>query len=132
MQFFRRAEARGEIRGGRFVSGFVGEQFALPEAVELLRKTNRTEPDGRLVALSACDPLNLAGILTPGPRVPAIHGNRVAYRDGVPIARLQAGEAHLNDGVSGVALSDVQGLLGADLSILAKPHRNGNVERLRR
>ena len=132
LQVYRRSEARGEIRGGRFVSGFVGEQFALPEAVELLRKTNRTEPDGRLVALSACDPLNLAGILTPGPRVPAIHGNRVAYQNGVPIARLQAGEAHLNDGVSGVALSDVQGLLGADMPIVAKPHPNGKLARPRR
>ena len=68
----RRLEARGEIRGGRFVSGFIGEQFALPEAVELLRKTKNDEPDGRFIAISACDPLNLAGILSPGHKVPAV------------------------------------------------------------
>ena len=64
---FRRAEARGEIRGGRFVAGLVGEQFALPEAVEALRRERRTETSGALTTISACDPLNLAGILTPGP-----------------------------------------------------------------
>ena len=70
MRIYRRAEARGEIRGGRFVAGFVGEQFALPEAVEALRRSRKTPPDGKLLLISACDPLNLAGILTPGPRVP--------------------------------------------------------------
>ena len=87
----RRAEARGEVRSGRFVAGFVGEQFALPEAVEMLRSVRKAEPDGRLIAISACDPLNLAGMLTPGPRVPAVPDNRVVFRDGVPIASLQGG-----------------------------------------
>ena len=82
---FRRLEARGTVRGGRFVTGFVGEQYALPEAVELLRQTRRRERTGELVRVAAVDPLNLVGILTPGPRVPAQRGNRVVYRDGLPV-----------------------------------------------
>src|SRR5262245_63094705 len=81
----RRFEARGTARGGRFVSGFVGEQYALPEAVELLRQTRRRERSGEIVRVSAVDPLNLVGIVTPGPRVPAQRGNLVVYSDGVPI-----------------------------------------------
>ena len=88
---YRRAEVRGEIRGGRFVSGFVGEQFALPESVEVLRAVRKLKPDGELLALSACDPLNLAGVTTPGPKVPAVLGNRVLLRDGVPVASLESG-----------------------------------------
>ncbi len=82
---FRRLEDRGEIRGGRFVDGFLGEQFALPVAVESLRATRRLQPTGELVTLSAADPLNLAGILVPGDRVPAISGKTVAFRDGVVV-----------------------------------------------
>ena len=92
LRVYRRAEARGEIRGGRFVSGFVGEQFALPEAVEMMRSVRRKTPDGDVSVVSACDPLNLVGILTPGPRATALLGNRVAYKDGVPVATLQSGE----------------------------------------
>ena len=88
----RRLEARGEIRGGRFVSGFIGEQFALPEAADALRRWRNREPDDRLVIVSACDPLNLAGILTPGPRVPSLPGNRLAYRNGVPVAAMDGGQ----------------------------------------
>ena len=88
---FRRLEARGEIRGGRFVSGFVGEQFALSEAVEMLRRVSRTGPTGHMIAVSACDPLNLVGILTPGERVPALLGNQVVFRDGVPVASWETG-----------------------------------------
>jgi ATP-dependent Lhr-like helicase len=80
----RRMEARGTIRGGRFVSGFSGEQFALPEAVDALRAVRRSERTGETVTLSAADPLNLAGIVLPGPRVPALGGNEVTYVDGVP------------------------------------------------
>ena len=88
----RRLESRGEIRGGRFVSGFVGEQFALPEAADALRRWRNREPDDRIAVVSASDPLNLAGILTPGPRVAATLGNRLAYRNGVPIAAMEGGE----------------------------------------
>ena len=91
----RRSEARGEIRGGRFISGLHGEQFALPEAVEALRALRRKEPRGQYVRVSACDPLNLAGILTPGPRIPAVPGNRVIYRDGVPVAILESGQTRI-------------------------------------
>ncbi|ATB30959.1 DEAD/DEAH box helicase [Melittangium boletus] len=81
---YRRMEARGEIRGGRFVAGFVGEQFALPDAVDVARAVRRQAPSGVRVQLSAVDPLNLTGVVTPGPRVPATVGNVVTYVDGVP------------------------------------------------
>jgi ATP-dependent Lhr-like helicase len=83
---YRRLEARGEIRGGRFVSGLSGEQFALSEAVAELRAVRRTPGDGALVSISAADPLNLSGIVTAGDRIPGIASLRVIYRDGVPIA----------------------------------------------
>jgi len=82
---FRRLEARGEIRGGRFVDGFVGEQFALPVAVESLRATRKLAPSGETLTISAADPLNLVGIIVPGDRIPAISGRTVSYRDGVPV-----------------------------------------------
>ena len=81
---FRRLEDRGEIRGGRFVDGFLGEQFALPVAVESLRATRKMPLTGETIVLSAADPLNLVGILLPGERVPAISGKSVSFRDGVP------------------------------------------------
>jgi ATP-dependent Lhr-like helicase len=86
---FRRLEARGEIRGGRFVSGMSGEQFATPEAVERLRETRRTSPNGRLHTMSAADPLNLTGVITAGARVRAVTANRIVYRDGVPLAAME-------------------------------------------
>jgi ATP-dependent Lhr-like helicase len=82
---FRRLEARGEIRGGRFVDGFLGEQFALPIAVESLRATRKLPPTGEVISISAADPLNLVGIIVPGERVPAISGRVVCYRDGVAL-----------------------------------------------
>ena len=88
----RRLEARGEIRGGRFVAGFSGEQYAAAEAVSLLREARRREHSGELVSLCGADPLNLVGLLTPGARLPALAGNRVLYRDGVPLALLAGGD----------------------------------------
>ena len=79
---FRRMEDRGEIRGGRFISGFIGEQFALPVAVESLRAMKNLPPGGETITISAADPLNLAGIVVPGERVPAISGKHVSFRDG--------------------------------------------------
>ena len=87
----RRLEARGEIRGGRFVAGFTGEQYALPEAVELLRRVRRTATDGTMVVVSAADPLNLTGIVCLGDRISATSSTRIAFRDGVPIATLTGG-----------------------------------------
>ncbi len=81
----RRLEARGEIRGGRFVDGFLGEQFALPVAVESLRATRKMPVTGEIMTVSAADPLNLVGVIVPGERVPAISGRSVSYRDGVAV-----------------------------------------------
>ena len=89
-RIFRRLEARGEIRGGYFVNGVSGEQFALPEAVGLLRSVRKETVAGELIVLSAVDPLNLG--LAPGRRITAVRGNRILFRDGVPIAALEAGE----------------------------------------
>jgi ATP-dependent Lhr-like helicase len=86
---YRQLEARGEIRGGRFVSGMPGEQFAMPEAVERMREVRRSGPDGRLVTVSTADPLNLAGIVTPGDRIRAATRNTLVYRDGVPLAVME-------------------------------------------
>jgi ATP-dependent helicase Lhr and Lhr-like helicase len=86
---YRRLEARGEIRGGRFVTGMSGEQFALSEAVERLREMRREGPDGKLVIINAVDPLNLTGILTTAERVRAVPANRIAYRDGVPVSVME-------------------------------------------
>src|SRR5690242_8588622 len=82
---FRRLEDRGEVRGGRFVSGFIGEQFALPIAVDSLRATRHLPPTGEVIVISAADPLNLVGILVPGERVPAISGRFVAFKDGAAV-----------------------------------------------
>jgi ATP-dependent Lhr-like helicase len=88
----RRLEARGEIRGGRFVTGFVGEQFALPEALDELRAVRHPGPTPDVCRVAATDPVNLVGILSPGPRVPAIVGNLVLYLDGQAVASLEAGK----------------------------------------
>ena len=92
LRVYRRLEARGEIRGGRFVAGFSGEQYALPEAIGLMREIRRRPASGQWVSLSGADPLNLVGVLTPGPRLAALSANRIIYRDGVPIAALSGGK----------------------------------------
>ncbi|MGH8509421.1 MAG: Lhr family helicase, partial [Gammaproteobacteria bacterium] len=83
-----------EIRGGRFVEAMSGEQYALPEAVGLLREVRREEKTGSLIAVSGADPLNLAGIITPGERVPALASYRILYLDGETIATLQGKAVH--------------------------------------
>jgi len=92
LRIYRRLEARGEIRGGRFVAGFAGEQYALPDAVGALREVRRKPASNALVSLSGADPLNLVGILTPGPKLAALTGNRLLYRDGLPIAVFAGGQ----------------------------------------
>ncbi len=82
----RRLEARGIVRGGRFVTGPAGEQYALPEAIEELRRVRRSERNGQTVGLNAADPLNLIGIILPGPRVAAVRTNSITYRDGLPVS----------------------------------------------
>ena len=110
---YRRMELQGEIRGGRFVSGFTGEQFALPEAVESLRAVrnrNESEVVPHDIKLSASDPLNLAGVILPGPRVPAVSTNFLVFRDGV-VARSvigrgsRSGEANPGGSLPAVARS---------------------------
>jgi len=95
---FRRLEARGEIRGGYFVGGVSGEQFALPEAIGSLRSLRKTAGKGELITISGADPLNLVGILTPGPRVTAITPVRILLRDGVPLAALEANQVIMLNG----------------------------------
>ncbi|XXY48226.1 DEAD/DEAH box helicase [Sorangium sp. So ce269] len=90
LRVYRRLEMSGQLRGGHLIAGFVGEHFALPEALDALRAVRREPPSGEIVQLCACDPLNLVGIVTPGPRVPATLGNVVIYRDGVPLAPIAA------------------------------------------
>ncbi|WP_205971433.1 DEAD/DEAH box helicase [Paraburkholderia sp. Tr-20389] len=101
LRVYQRLEARGQVRGGRFVNGLAGEQFALPEAIPLLREVRRHANDGAFVCVAGTDPLNLVGTLLPGDKVPAVAGNRVLYRDGVPVASLVAGEFNLPDDADG-------------------------------
>ncbi|WP_109481982.1 DEAD/DEAH box helicase [Paraburkholderia sp. C35] len=101
LRVYQRLEARGQVRGGRFVNGLAGEQFALPEAIPLLREVRRHADDGAFVCVAGSDPLNLVGTLLPGNKVPAVAGNRVLYRDGVPVAALVGGEFFLPDDVDG-------------------------------
>jgi len=91
LHVYQRLEARGEIRGGRFIAGLSGEQFALPEAVALLRGIRRAPHDGALIAVCGADPLNLVGSIVAGDKIPALSGSRILYRDGLPIATLVSG-----------------------------------------
>ncbi len=109
----RRSEARGEIRGGRFIAGLNGEQFALPEAINALRALRHKESQGLYVRISACDPLNLVGILTPGPRIAAILGNMIICRDGVPVAAADNGQVRILSQVQEAERSVLEHLLNA-------------------
>jgi ATP-dependent Lhr-like helicase len=108
LRTFHRLEARGEIRGGRFVSGLAGEQFALPEAIPLLREARRRPADGSLVAVCGVDPLNLAGTLLPGAKVPALASNRLVYRDGLPVAAQVAGKQQLWVELDAQAMAEIR------------------------
>lgn len=94
LRIYRRLEAIGKIRGGHFVNGFSGEQFALPEAVDAMRSIRNMQPETQPMAVSTCDPLNLAGILTSEPKVPALLGNRIVFHNGVPIASRECASLH--------------------------------------
>jgi ATP-dependent Lhr-like helicase len=108
LRVYRRLEARGEIRGGRFVAGFSGEQYALPEAIGLLRETRRKPAADEWISLSGADPLNLAGILTPGPRLAALTGNRILFRDGLPLATLVSGKLEFLAPLDGASRSEAE------------------------
>ncbi len=94
LRFYHRLEMRGEVRGGRFVGGISGEQFALPEAIGMLRAIRRAGAQESLISVSGADPLNLVGIIIPGPRITAHTSNRILYQDGAPIASFESGETH--------------------------------------
>ena len=112
---YRRLEARGEIRSGRFVTGMSGEQFALPDAVGRLREIRRISADGGLVAISAADPLNLTGIVTSGDRIRTAGRNRIVYRDGAPLAVVEGGAMR--------ALAPIPADIAADVSRALKARR---------
>jgi ATP-dependent Lhr-like helicase len=107
LRYFRRMEDRGEVHGGRFVDGFSGEQFALPEAVGLLKRQAAEPEERRLAVISAADPLNLGGIITAGVKTPARPGSRILLADGVPAARIQGEEIEIF-GVAGVRSSEAE------------------------
>lgn len=92
LRVYHRLEARGDIRGGRFVAGISGEQFALPEAIGMLRAIRRAGAQESLISVSAADPLNLVGVIIPGSRITAHTSNRVLYQDGAPVAAFESGE----------------------------------------
>jgi ATP-dependent Lhr-like helicase len=105
----RRLEARGTIRGGRFVTGFVGEQYALPEAVEALRAVRKRPRDGAEIELSACDPLNLVGTLVPGARVAAVRTQSIVLRDGSVVATREPDTAGPGAGALALPIAIVSG-----------------------
>lgn len=107
----RTMEARGEVRGGRFVNGVGGEQFALPDALTTLRRVRRATPDGELISISACDPLNLTGVVIGSERVAATLGHRLVWRDGYLVATWDGREVrHLEPGGSQTSLNEVERL----------------------
>jgi ATP-dependent Lhr-like helicase len=114
-RIYRRLEARGEIRGGRFVSGMSGEQFALPDAVERLREVRRSTPDDQLITISAGDPLNLTGIITAGDRIRVATSNRIVFRNGVPLAAMEGDMLRM--------LTDVDPAIAPDVAAAAAGRR---------
>ncbi|HVP99351.1 MAG TPA: ATP-dependent DNA helicase, partial [Roseiarcus sp.] len=102
LRVYRRLEGRGDIRGGRFVAGFSGEQYGLPEAVGLMREIRRKPPVDQWVSLSGADPLNLVGVLTPGLRLASLTANRLVYRNGIPVAALSGGSVQFLSELEGV------------------------------
>ena len=121
---YRRMEARGEIRGGRFVSSFSGEQFALTEAVAPLRQMRDITLDGKLIMLSAVDPLNFSGILTPGERIPAKHTIQIIYQDGLPVAYSHHGQLHALANLSEEQIFTATQLLHRQHRPLPQPHQD--------
>ncbi|MEO7710874.1 MAG: ATP-dependent DNA helicase, partial [Caldimonas sp.] len=119
VRVYRRLEARGEIRGGRFIAGLSGEQFALPEAIGLMREVRRRPLAGETVCLAAADPANLLGSLVPGPKVPRVAGARVLYRDGVPLASWVGGQVEWLEPTAADAQRAVVRMLSLDPGLRA-------------
>ena len=122
LSYLRRMEDRGEVRGGRFVDGFSGEQFALPEALGLLRKPGDINDGPVFCVISACDPLNLGGLIVPGVKTPAISGNRLLLENGLPVARMLGDELEEFPGISAEASREAQRRL-----LVVRPWRNAGV-----
>jgi ATP-dependent Lhr-like helicase len=106
VRVYRTLEARGDIRGGRFVSGMSGEQYALPDAVDRLREVRRSGPDEVLVAISGADPLNLTGIVTLGDRIRAAASSRIVYRNGIPVMAMEGDMLRTLAAIDSAVLSD--------------------------
>jgi ATP-dependent Lhr-like helicase len=123
----RRMEDRGEVNGGRFVDGFSGEQFALPEAVGLLRRSRKEDSDSPFVVINAADPLNLGGIMTPGVKTPARVSNLILLENGVPAARWLGGELEMLNGSSREASAAAQSYFRAGLPRLPAQLAGGAV-----
>jgi ATP-dependent Lhr-like helicase len=108
LNYLRRMEDRGEVLGGRFVDGFSGEQFALAEAVGLLQRHAQPAEQYQLASISAADPLNLGGIITPGVRTAALNGHRILLRDGIPLARIQGDDIEVLETDTRVSPEQIQ------------------------
>ena len=111
LRYLRRMEDRGEVHGGRFVDGFSGEQFALPEAVGLLRNVEGRPPGRQLIVIHAADPLNLGGIITPGVKTAVRPASRILLSDGIPAARIQGDELELLGGERPVSPAEAERFL---------------------
>ncbi|RYY81218.1 MAG: hypothetical protein EOO24_42565 [Comamonadaceae bacterium] len=122
----RRLEARGELRGGRFIAGVSGEQFALPEAVAQMRQVRKQPGDGALLLMSAADPANLLGTLMPGARVPRVAGARIVWQDGVPLATVVAGELVLLAAVDDATRAQVAASTSSNPRLRAMVAVNGS------
>ena len=121
----RRLGARGDIRGGRFVEGVWGEQFALPEVIPILRSVRKNADEEQFASICAADPLNLTGVITPGKRVPSLFSNRVLYRDGVPVAVKEGKETRLLEGNTGLDRWEMENKLKRwNISPKLKPYLN--------
>jgi ATP-dependent helicase Lhr and Lhr-like helicase len=123
IRVYHRLEARGEIRGGRFIAGLPGEQFALSDAVAAMRRIRRQPLDGRFVAIAASDPANLLGTLLPGDKVPRIPGSRVVFRDGIPVATLIGGQVALLIELDTQARRDADAALRRAPAALSAPNQ---------
>lgn len=128
LRVYQRLEARGELRGGRFIAGVVGQQFALPEAVASLRAVRKRAHDGAMIAVSASDPLNLLGGIIAGEKVPRQPGARLLLRDGVPIAAFVAGEMRTLVELSPADAQAARAILLRDPCLHTPPNRAAQVD----
>ena len=125
LNYLRRMEDRGEVRGGRFVDGFSGEQFALPEALGLLRQAKTASEQPVYSVISACDPLNLGGLIVPGVKTPSVTGNRILLENGLPVARIIGDELQEFANISAEASREAN----SRLPVVGTCYKHGAVRR---